>query len=139
MPIRLTLDTGGGQRLLAEVQGRLSDLAPALTAIKEVALDSIRENFNQSGRPDAWAPLRYRQGKPLILTGRLRASITGVVEGSSVVLGTNVEYAPLHQYGGTSTWGKRTVTIPARPYMMVQREDETTFGQILTEHLTRGL
>jgi phage virion morphogenesis protein len=139
VPIRLTIDTGGGQRLLAEVQGRLANLEPALTAIKEVALDSIRQNFEASGRPEPWAPLKYRQGKPLILSGRLRASITGEVQGSTVVLGTNLSYAAIHNYGGTTTWGKRTVTIPQRQYMLVQEADATTFAQILTAHLTRGL
>lgn len=139
MAIRVSIDTGGGVRLLAEVQGRLSNLTPALTAIKEVALDSIRQTFTAGGRPESWQPLKYRVGTPLILTGRLRASITGEVQGSSVVLGTNLVYAAIHQFGGTGTWGKTPVTIPARPYMLLQPADDGTIAQILTAHLTRGL
>jgi len=112
---------------------------PALTAINEVALDSIRQNFSAGGRPEPWAPLKYRVGIPLTLTGRLKASITGEVQGSSVVLGTNLVYAAIHQYGGTGMWGKHPVTIPARPYVLLQPADETTMAQILTDHLTRSL
>jgi phage virion morphogenesis protein len=138
MAIRLTLNTSGGERLIAEVQGRLGNLLPALTAIQEVALNSITTNFDVSGRPTAWAPLKYRIGKPLIDTGRLRASITGQVQGSSVVLGTNLVYAPIHNYGGSTTWRGRTVTIPQREFMLLQTADEDVMVKILTDYLTQG-
>jgi phage gpG-like protein len=138
MAIRLTLSTSGGERLIAEVQGRLTNLTPALTAIQEVALNSITTTFDVSGRPTAWEPLKYRVGKPLILTGRLRASITGQVQGSSVVLGTNLVYAALQNYGGTTTWRGRTVTIPQREFMLLQSTDEDVMVKILTDYLTQG-
>jgi len=165
MAIRITLNVGGAVRVLTEIQGRLTNLVPALTAIKEVALDSIRQNFTDGGRPQAWAPLKWRQGTPLVDSGRLRASITGEVNATSVVLGTNLPYAAIHQFGGTIqvpamtaapgkvlrfttrdgsvVFTKRTsahqVTIPARPYMVLQPADETTMAQIITAYLAKGL
>jgi phage gpG-like protein len=162
--IRLHVDTGAGERVLVEMLGRLEDLTPPLTAIKEVALTSIRDNFSAGGRPQPWAPLKYRQGTPLVNSGRLRGSITGEVQGNTVVLGTNLPYAAIHNYGGTVqipaitarnaqalrfTIGgtvlfrrsvkAHAVTIPARPYMVLQEADTETMSQILLQHLTGGL
>ena len=65
----------------------------------------------------------------LVDTGNLLNSIS-VQEGSggksdaTVEIGTNVEYAAIHEFGGaihqTNAWGKgitQTIHIPARPYL----------------------
>jgi len=58
----------------------------------------------------------------LIDTGRLRNSITSRAYGDRVEIGTKVVYAAIHQFGGKAGRGRK-VTIPARPYLMVQDED----------------
>ena len=69
------------------------------------------------------------QAQELVDTSNLLNSI-GVQEGSggktdaTVEIGTNVEYAAIHEFGGaihqTNAWGKgitQTIHIPARPYL----------------------
>jgi phage gpG-like protein len=58
----------------------------------------FRESRDPYGQP--WAPLKHRDGKPLLDTGRLRASIA--VQSSSPLsfrIGTNVQYGAYHQGG----------------------------------------
>jgi phage virion morphogenesis protein len=79
--------------------------------VKQVA-DEFRESRDPYGR--AWAPVFRRvkgrkglvQGKPLIKTGRLRASVVAKISGSEVRIALPVEYASYHQFG--------TRTIPQR-------------------------
>ena len=69
------------------------------------------------------------QAQKLVDTGNLLGSIS-VQEGTTgktdatVEIGTNVEYAAIHEFGGaihqTNAWGKgitQTIHIPARPYL----------------------
>lgn len=46
-----------------------------------------------------WAPLKHRNGKPLLDTGRLRSSFSAQPTAKGFELGTNVTYAKFHQYG----------------------------------------
>lgn len=165
MAIRLIVNMGGATKVLTTLEGRLADMTPAMVQMKEVVLDSIRQNFEAGGRPTAWAPLKYRQGTPLTDTGFLRGSITGEVTATSVVVGTNVPYAAIHNYGGTIQipeivpktgkalrwiggdgqvhFAARTrahpVVIPQREFMVLQDSDIPILGAILTEYLRRDL
>jgi phage gpG-like protein len=67
----------------------------------EAAGQMINDEFRRSVDPygDPWEPLKSREGKPLLKTGRLRASFaTQVVEGGFRIDATAV-YAPYHQFG----------------------------------------
>jgi len=48
-----------------------------------------------------------------------------------VDIGTNVEYGAVHQYGHKG--------IPARPYLMLQDEDEEPIRKAILDHLTQDL
>lgn len=110
-----------------------SELAPVLAAIGRQVKTNVQLGFvagrDPYGRP--WAALRVRQGQPLRDTGRLMGSIDYRVAGDAVEIGTNVRYAPTHQFGATirakrprglifpvpGGWvRKRQVTVPARPF-----------------------
>jgi phage virion morphogenesis protein len=93
------------------------------------------------------------------MRGGLMASITFRAEGSfanaSVQVGTNKIYGAIHQFGGTirpknprglllfrdgrgNVWGAaRSVTIPARPYLGISREDRTMIGDVLWTFIRR--
>ena len=75
--------------------------APALDAIGRLLKSKLQLGFITStdpyGRP--WAPLKTRQGLPLRDKGHLMNSIDYRVEGASVEVGTNLPYAPTHQFG----------------------------------------
>jgi len=96
------------------------------------ALKQLMDQFRDSRDPygNAWKPLRLRAGKPLLRTGRMRASATVVPRPDGFELVIGAQYAPVHQYGKANirpvrarnlSWkvgGKRffakSVTIPQR-------------------------
>jgi phage gpG-like protein len=123
-------------RAVVEALNRLisigEDPHAALSAVGRVLKARIQDGFITGTSPDGrpWAPLKSRAGQPLVNRGRLRNSIDYRVEGNSVEVGTNLSYAPVHQFGakieakaggvlrfyveGRPVFVKR-VTIPARP------------------------
>ena len=135
------------------------DPGRALGAVGNVLVNRIREGFNTSTAPDGipWAPLKSRQGKPLRDKGHLMGSIDYQVEGNSVVVGTNLPYALVHQFGakiearsgkvlrflveGRPVFVKR-VTIPARPFLPTERlpqEWETDCVDAIADVIRRSM
>jgi len=88
-------------------------------------LESVRQTFRESGSPSgSWAALspvslswrKYSAGHKLLIDkGLLLNSITFAVQGNSVVIGTALSYAGVHQEGFD---GSQTV----RPYSYVRRQ-----------------
>lgn len=77
-------------------------------------------------------------------TGTLQRSITTEVEVTEHLVtantGTNVEYAPTHEFGDTREQGNVVVHVPPRPFLMpawVEKKDEvkrliqSSYSQIL--------
>jgi phage gpG-like protein len=92
----------------AAVQKALKDLAgtqavrDALNALGRVLVERIRLGFRTSTDPYGvpWPPLVLRAGQPLVDTGLLRKSIGyRVLDDRSIEIGTNVQYAPVQQFG----------------------------------------
>lgn len=136
--------------MLTDMSRRGENMRPVMREIGEIVRSSILRNFAEGGRPEKWVPtkilgktntsnrtdttylLKPKKGKSpstplpgrltLIDTGRLRNSITSRAYGDRVEIGTKVVYAAIHQFGGKAGRGRK-VTIPARPYLMVQDED----------------
>ncbi|HVZ89634.1 MAG TPA: phage virion morphogenesis protein [Polyangia bacterium] len=65
------------------------------------ALKLVADGFRRSSDPygDKWKSLGYRRGKPLLDTGRLRASFAVEPTGAGFRIGSVVTYAGYHQYG----------------------------------------
>jgi phage virion morphogenesis protein len=89
------------QARLTGLRSKISDMTPAYATIGRVLVNRIRFCFRNSTSPwgTPWAPLRYRKGRPLIDTGRLRRSIVFKATKGAVEIGTNVKYARVHQFG----------------------------------------
>jgi phage gpG-like protein len=111
---------------LARRLSRLSDQAvtDVVKAVAAEAQDLVAEGFRRSTAPGGvpWRPLararkrnarRGDRGKPLLDTGRLRASVTTRprIEGDSFSITANPVYAATHQYGFGA--------IPARPFLPI--------------------
>jgi phage gpG-like protein len=66
------------------------------------ALTQLQLGFRESRDPygEGWKPPRWRAGKPLLDTGRLRNSFTYAITATGFHIGTNVIYAAIHNYGG---------------------------------------
>lgn len=134
--IRIDAKLEAVERALRDV-GKPERITAALNALGRVLVTRIQLTFRRSTAPNGtrWAPLKLRQGQPLVDSGRLRASITSKVQDREVVVGTNVQYARVHQFGATIRPKRakllrfpngaggfafaRQVTVPARPFMPI--------------------
>lgn len=134
--IRLEAKLEAVERALRDA-GNPERIRAALQALGRVLVTRIQLTFRQSTAPNGsrWAPLKLRQGQPLVDTGRLRASITSKAGDREVVVGTNVQYARVHQFGAVIRPVRakllrfpndaggfafaRQVKVPARPFMPI--------------------
>lgn len=134
------------------------DTAPLMRRLGERIQAWTQDRFdaNQQQAPDGtpWAKLnpKYAQNKPrhlqnrkLTLSGHLRKSIRWqLLDSQSVLVGTNMKYAAIHQFGGTIrpkkgkalAFGGRfvqSVTIPARPYLGISEQDNKEIREIIKD------
>ena len=83
------------------------------TPLKQAVIIGYRDiiqHFQREEGPQAkWAGLKFRKGRILQDTGRLRTSIMFNMSGNTGYIGTNVLYAATHQFGRDN--------IPARPFL----------------------
>jgi len=147
---------------LRGVESRGENLTQVLRAFGQYMLGSVERNFAAGGRPTAWEPLKiiskvdwhtrrksfwgktsmtargqaaWEGRKPLTDTGRLRRSIqVAEVTPRSVVIGTSVIYAAIHQFGGMAGRGRK-VLIPARPYLVFQDEDIQRADEMIAAYI----
>jgi phage virion morphogenesis protein len=163
MDIHLEIKDDAVKTLLSQVARRIGDMTPAMRKIAGIMHDSVEENFAAGGRPK-WKPsqrAKEENGQTLQDSGSLAASIVQEYTHESATVGTNKQYAKVHQFGakkhsfGTFTakvrahdrmgkpvkahtrnvklpWGD----IPARPFMMLQNEDWTEITAALRQYLT---
>jgi len=165
MQITITANNTEVNKALADLSARMRDLKPAMREIGEIVRTSVERNFAAGGRPkwDESARVKREGGQTLSLTGRLRRSFArpdAVQAGNDrVSLGTNVDYAAIHQVGGKTGahvikakngkalfWpGARHPvksvnhpgsTIPARSFLMVQSEDWTEIESVINRYLS---
>lgn len=134
----------------------MADMTPALRGIGEYLASSSQDRFGTQTAPDgsAWTPLShwYRETKPankdkvLTLRGYLRSSIHWQVLPDQVLVGSNLEYAAIHQFGGVIRpkkakalkVGGRVVSqvkIPARQYLGISAEDATESEELAADYL----
>lgn len=111
-----------------------SNPAPALDAVGQTLVGNVQLGFDKSVSPygTPWLALKHRQGKPLIDSGKLRSSVNYQVSGNSVEVGTNREYAAVHQFGAD---------IARAAYSKLVRHRTDAKGNLLrTKHFNgRGL
>ncbi len=102
------------------------DLSRPLAVTAQLLVSDAKQCFATATDPNggSWPPLKRpskRRGgasaKPLRDTDRLMASITGQVQGNTASVGTNVSYAPFHQFG--------TKYIPPRRFLGVSAKTRT--------------
>ena len=92
-------------------------LTPAMQAVAALLKAGTDLRFKEQRAPDGtpWRPT-HRGGTILRLTSRLRNSITPRSDASSAGVGTNLIYAPIHQFGGTIRASKgKYLAIPIGP------------------------
>lgn len=99
---------------------------------------SIRSrDLRRDGRLRARAARRISMRKILTDTARLQNSLNIRLHGSSAVsVGTNLKYAPIHQFGGQAGRG-RSSTIPARPYLGLGPNDMPEIRRLVLSTILR--
>jgi phage gpG-like protein len=98
---------------------------PLLKQCKVGLAKETKKNFDAGVGPngEVWAPLRFREGKPLRDKGLLMGSVFGQGAGhieeltaTSLIWGSNLQYAAVHQFGGTITpKNGKALAIPMTP------------------------
>ena len=140
-PIEVKLNNKEIQDKLLELAARGVNLRPLMKNIAGIFADSAEENFEAEGRPK-WQDLKeitkekrrktgHYPGQILQVEGKLAASVSTDYDDESAVIGSNLEYAAIHQLGGKAGRGKK-VTIPARPYLAITEAEQQ---EILDETL----
>jgi phage virion morphogenesis protein len=154
------------QSAFDRMEARCGRLKPAMDIIGNIVTNSIRENFVAQGRPERWKPLsevtlymliggragfkktgeiraaakRKVTNKQILIdmgmAGGLMGSIHYNADDNSVIVGTDKVYGAIHQFGGKAGRNKK-VTIPARPFIVVQDEDMETIKTTINDYLSK--
>lgn len=146
--------TYSGDKSIFQVLARLQspdDRKSLLDAIGARGVSSTQQRFLDEKTPEGTPWLkslraRLSGGKTLRDTARLFQSFTHQATASSVEWGTNVVYAGIHQFGGDiraknkpalafrladgSSVVTKKVTMPARPFLGVNAQDEEGFDEV---------
>lgn len=139
MDINLKVATPALERLAQ----KLADKTPVHRMIAGTMADKVEENFEQEGRPD-WMDLaesteakRLKKGnwpgKKLQVSGGLASSVSTAWDANSATVGSNLEYAAIHQFGGQAG-RNRAVTIPARPFLQLTEADVEEIREEVQEY-----
>lgn len=128
------------------IAARCGNLLPAMQIIGQTVTASVQKNFMEGGRPSGWqqlapATLATKKGGSILVTkgfgGGLLGSIHAEPAADHVLIGTDKVYAAIHQFGGQAGRGQK-VTIPARPFLLVQDEDWPEIKEQLNEYILMG-
>lgn len=156
--IDIKIDCSGVMQTLARLEQAVTHRAPVMRAIAEVMHEAVLENFIQEGRPK-WQGLKppgRPGGKILQVKGHLLNSITPASDNDNAVVGTDLKYAAIHQFGGKTraheirprnkkalAFGGRVVkkvnhpgsNIPARPFLLLTDQDVDEIEGTMNDYL----
>lgn len=131
---------GGFDKVIGKASSKMGDTKKApMASIGETLVSSTLKRFDAEEGPDGkpWQPSKRaaaESGKTLTNTARLRKSIDYAATASMVMVGSNVVYARIHQMGGKAGKGHH-VSLPARPYLGVSKEDREEVMAVIAEFL----
>lgn len=145
--IEVKVDDRGAITLLKKLSKKMGDMSPVMKVIAGIMHDAVEENFKEEGRP-RWTPLAsatigqrekkgHWPGKILQVSGQLAASVTEKHTSRSAQVGTNKVYAAIHQFGGKAGRGHK-VTIPARPFLKLDKGALEEIKRVIGEWMARG-
>lgn len=139
----ITIDDRELRAALHRLADAAGDLTPVMTEIGETMRQSVTESFETGTDPfgTPWAPLKRRNGRPLVDTGTLKRSFVMQAMAGSAEVGTALEYAAIHQFGGKAGRNLAAV-ITARPFLPTTTLPNTWRQDIegaITRHLRAAL
>ena len=135
------------QPIMKSLLQRLGNLTPLMKNVGELASRSIGKTFEQEGRPKKWKPLAkstikqrtlagHWPGKILQRHGFLKQMVYKAESRRVLVFprGESSKYAAIQHFGGQAGRGHK-VTIPARPFMLIQQEDWAEIKKLAEAYL----
>jgi phage virion morphogenesis protein len=148
---------------LREISSRVSNLSPVLKMIGDRIVEQTKRRFEAGGPAPSgvpWAAPKTpnpKRVRTLTVSGHLRDSIRFQLRGNdTVVVGTNKEYAAIHQLGGKTAAhlimprNKKALktpygifkkishpgsAIPARPYLGLSTENSDEIIGMINEYI----
>ena len=128
------------RRALDHYRTQVTDFSPVFEAFAAYHRRSIQRNFAAEGRPRRWAPLQpatiqdrlrqgYSSGPILQRSRRLMNSFLFTWRTMSYSVRNTVPWWTAHQYG----YAPRN--LPARPMLVLLRQDQAQFTRLARKHL----
>jgi phage virion morphogenesis protein len=130
--IKVTDNFGEAAKLFDRIARKAGNTVVLMGKVAGIMALEVEENFAKEGRPNKWKPLaaatiraRRRKGnwpgKILQQRGRLATSFQTKWDNNTAVCGTNVKYAAIQHFGGTTKHAAR---------MRVMHFDQRTSGRM---------
>lgn len=137
------------QKIINSLAAKSKDLKPVMREVSEIMLSSVQENFKRQADMSTlrgWPILstktikaRAKKGKwpgeILKVSGQLFDSIQPDSTNDSATVGTNVEYAAIHHFGGIITIKTREKVITFKDYKRGKRKGLTLFAEKKTRQM----
>ena len=142
--IEIKIDNKEIEKHLLKLADKTKSLRPLMKNIAGIFAYSTEENFKEQGKPK-WKDLaestkkrREKKGKwpgsILQVEGQSASSITTYYDDTSAVIGSNKDYAAIHQLGGYAGKNKK-VKIDARPYLQLDKLDTEEIIDAIMDYL----
>ncbi len=138
--IKITVKSKEVQDLFKQLGFNVQNIKPALIKIGAMLEDASENAFDRQG--PGWKSLKPatkkqrarkgQSGKILQRSGALANSVTAQIKGNAVFIGSNLEYARVHQLGN------RRNNLPKREYLIVSEAELRKSNFILSKHMVRG-
>lgn len=116
-------------------------IAGELLEISDTAFDNVADPTTRASWPPLAAStlieraiLGLSPAEVLQRSGTLKRSVQTQTGSDFVEVGSSIEYALIHQFGGDA----HGATIPARPYVGAHQEDLASFEQIIRDYILRS-
>jgi phage virion morphogenesis protein len=171
MKIKISNDINKVIAKMEKKAKNMRNLSPVMADMAEDMRSETMKRFRSEKGPDgeSWDKsnrAKSEGGKTLADTGRLKNSITGRSGKSYAAIGTNVKYAPVHQYGaGKGEFGTANASIkshtrktkygnvrvkahnrkvgvpwgdvPKRPFIGIAKKQMTKYENWIEEHILK--
>jgi len=147
--IEVKIDDTKIKKALQDLQSATGDLSPAFHAIGKQLVESTKQRFSSGTGPDGkkWEDNsqvtidRKGRNKPLVDSGTLMDQIKDEIIGNNTLeISSTMGYAAMQQFGGTkdefsNLWGD----IPARPFLGISSDDETSILSTIEDHILKAI
>ena len=137
------LDSSQVERSLGTAIAKMQQTQGLMESIGEHLVSTTVQRFEDGKAPDGtpWKrSIRAEKegGQTLVDNEILKGDINYSASPGQVHVGTNKEYAAIHQFGGEAG-RNHSVTLPAREYLGFSEEDQKDVRAEIADHMAQSL